>query len=246
MRTGAGIACVSAGWIVVAVTAVMAGEHPIGKVEKEVEFIPPGCTEQFPDVPASSEFCPWIEQLVADGVSSGCGDGSRFCPDQPVTRQQLALFLERAMRGTAAWDVDADLLDGFDSSDFVTAASQTWSAARRHFYLTVDAVDGASALGACSAGYHMASVWEIFDVTELIYDGDVGLSYPGMGSGPPLEIGWARTGRQSSGSNVGANCSNHSTTAGVGTTARLSLEAPPWVYELWDCTIAWPVWCVQD
>ena len=46
---------------------------------------------------------PVIEQLVADGISEGCGDdgngGTNFCPDQPVTRGQMARFLERAMRG---------------------------------------------------------------------------------------------------------------------------------------------------
>ncbi len=68
-------------------------------------FTPPGCSgggEMFTDVPATSPFCKWIEQLARDGVSEGCG-GGKFCPDLPVTRGQLALLLERSMRGTLRW-----------------------------------------------------------------------------------------------------------------------------------------------
>jgi hypothetical protein len=37
-----------------------------------------------------------IEALLAAGITSGCGDG-RFCPDDAVTRGQMAAFLQRAM-----------------------------------------------------------------------------------------------------------------------------------------------------
>lgn len=67
-------------------------------------FVPPACSsDPFPDVPVSHPFCAWIQQLVADGVTSGCGGGN-YCPSSSVTRGQMAVFLERAMRGTAAWD----------------------------------------------------------------------------------------------------------------------------------------------
>ena len=36
-------------------------------------------TPMFADVPASSPFCPWIEELARRGVVSGCGDGN-YCP----------------------------------------------------------------------------------------------------------------------------------------------------------------------
>lgn len=40
-----------------------------------------------------------IEWLVAQGIASGCNQpvGSRFCPEAPVTRGQLAAFLHRAL-----------------------------------------------------------------------------------------------------------------------------------------------------
>jgi hypothetical protein len=56
-------------------------------------FTPPACgTPVFADVPASSPFCPWIEELARRGVVSGCGNGN-FCPSLPVTREQTAVFV---------------------------------------------------------------------------------------------------------------------------------------------------------
>jgi hypothetical protein len=54
---------------------------------------PPVCTTpMFADVPASSPFCRWIEELARRGVVTGCGGGN-FCPSAPVTREQMAVFL---------------------------------------------------------------------------------------------------------------------------------------------------------
>ena len=54
---------------------------------------PPACgTPMFADVAASSPFCRWIEELARRGVVSGCGGGN-YCPSNPVTRQQMAVFV---------------------------------------------------------------------------------------------------------------------------------------------------------
>jgi hypothetical protein len=54
---------------------------------------PPACTTpMFGDVPASSPFCPWVEELARRGVVSGCGGGN-YCPLGPVTREQMGVFL---------------------------------------------------------------------------------------------------------------------------------------------------------
>lgn len=58
-------------------------------------FAPADCaagSELFADVPATDPACPWIEQLVSDGLASGC-DATHFCPDQPVTRARAARLL---------------------------------------------------------------------------------------------------------------------------------------------------------
>jgi hypothetical protein len=56
-------------------------------------FTPPPCaTPLFTDVPAASTFCPFVEELARRGVVAGCAAG-RFCPAEPVTRAQVAVFV---------------------------------------------------------------------------------------------------------------------------------------------------------
>jgi peptidoglycan LD-endopeptidase LytH len=50
----------------------------------------------FRDVPPTSTHGPAIERLHALDVTRGCGDG-RYCPHAPVTRAQMASFLQRAL-----------------------------------------------------------------------------------------------------------------------------------------------------
>jgi hypothetical protein len=58
----------------------------------------PCTTAPFPDVPCSSPFAPWVQELVARGITSGCG-GGLYCPTNPVTREQMAVFLLKALEG---------------------------------------------------------------------------------------------------------------------------------------------------
>jgi hypothetical protein len=53
---------------------------------------PVGASTGFGDVPPSHWAAPWIKQLVAEGITSGCGNGN-YCPDVPVTRAQMAVLL---------------------------------------------------------------------------------------------------------------------------------------------------------
>lgn len=50
----------------------------------------------FNDVPTSHPFFQFIEALHASGITGGCGSGN-FCPDSPVTRGQMAVFLAKAL-----------------------------------------------------------------------------------------------------------------------------------------------------
>ncbi len=62
-------------------------------------FVPAPCTiPTFTDVPCSSGFAAWIEALAAAGVTAGCGGGN-FCPQNAVTREQMAVFLLRMLEG---------------------------------------------------------------------------------------------------------------------------------------------------
>lgn len=53
------------------------------------------CTTQtFADVPKTHWAWRWIEQLVREGVTAGCGTSPRrYCPEKDVTRRDMAIFI---------------------------------------------------------------------------------------------------------------------------------------------------------
>jgi hypothetical protein len=57
---------------------------------------PCGASPMFADVPVSSAFCKWVEELARRGVVSGCGGGN-YCPGSPATREQMAVFVLRTL-----------------------------------------------------------------------------------------------------------------------------------------------------
>ena len=50
----------------------------------------------FGDVPTNHPFFQFVEALAASGITGGCGNGN-YCPDNPVTRGQMAVFLSKAL-----------------------------------------------------------------------------------------------------------------------------------------------------
>lgn len=79
--------------------ATEAGGYPhFGWVEiwwrRTVSPAPANAT--FGDVPTSSPQFRYIEALVAAGITAGCGNNS-YCPNNPVTRGQMAVFLAKAL-----------------------------------------------------------------------------------------------------------------------------------------------------
>jgi len=63
-------------------------------------YAPPPCAGTFPDVPCPSTFAAWIEALAAEGITGGCGSGN-YCPQSPVRRDQMAVFLLKAEHGSS-------------------------------------------------------------------------------------------------------------------------------------------------
>jgi hypothetical protein len=59
-------------------------------------YTPPslGGSTGFGDVQPTHWAAAWIKQLVAEGITAGCGSGN-YCPEQPVTRAQMAVLLVR-------------------------------------------------------------------------------------------------------------------------------------------------------
>jgi S-layer homology domain len=70
------------------------------KAEHGPHYTPPACRGIFPDVPCSSPFAVWIEQLHEEGITAGC-NGQDYCPGNPVTRAQMAVFLLKTEHGSA-------------------------------------------------------------------------------------------------------------------------------------------------
>ncbi len=60
-------------------------------------YHPPACNPSSPtfaDVACPGPYTDWIEELARESITSGCG-GSNYCPDQSVTRGEMAVFLAR-------------------------------------------------------------------------------------------------------------------------------------------------------
>jgi hypothetical protein len=57
---------------------------------------PAPASASFTDVPTGHPFFNEVQQLVKSGVTQGCGGGN-YCPDQAVTRGQMAAFMTRAL-----------------------------------------------------------------------------------------------------------------------------------------------------
>lgn len=67
-----------------------------GRVFWRRQVSAPPVTADFGDVPTSSPQFQFIEALHAAGITAGCGGGN-YCPNDPVTRGQMAIFLAKAL-----------------------------------------------------------------------------------------------------------------------------------------------------
>ena len=80
---------------------VQQGSFPTNQFFGHVEvwwrrIVSPASVVTFADVPDSHAFYQFIEALAASGITVGCGNGN-FCPDAPLTRGQMAVFLAKAL-----------------------------------------------------------------------------------------------------------------------------------------------------
>lgn len=76
------------------------------------DYIPPNVPSTFGDT-ASNWAKNWIEALKNDGITGGCGGGN-YCPESPVTRAQMAIFLLRAKYGASYAPPSVDGFTGFN------------------------------------------------------------------------------------------------------------------------------------
>lgn len=76
----------------------------------------------FNDVPAEYWAYSFIEALVRNGITAGCGNGN-YCPNDPVTRAQMAVFLERGIYGGdfSPQSASGTLFNDVSAGDFAAA-----------------------------------------------------------------------------------------------------------------------------
>jgi hypothetical protein len=137
-----------------------------------------------------------------------------------------------------------------------------WPVFPGSFYLTKSSYLGSQPLTACAPGYHMASLWEIADPSNLRYDSTFGLTSADRGEGPPTGpqyIGWVRTGYHSPDgtANPGlANCdawtnggnTAHGTVVGLAYDWQTSVgDVGPWLAHTSTCgpLSYFRVWCAR-
>jgi len=63
---------------------------PQGSAKVQVDFL---------DVPPAHPFHDFVDTIARDGITAGCMDGTVYCPDDPNTRAQMAVFLLKAKLG---------------------------------------------------------------------------------------------------------------------------------------------------
>lgn len=101
------------------------------------------CGHVFRDVGTAYWACSFIETLSSNGVTGGCrvdAAGKDYCPDDPVTRAQMAVFLEKGIKGSTFTppNIPATFLDT------VGHWAMIW----------IEALKGDGITGGCLTGYY--------------------------------------------------------------------------------------------
>jgi hypothetical protein len=122
------------------------------------------------------------------------------------------------------------------------------------YYLTVTSFTGGGAIGACDSGFHMASISEIQDPSNLqyvtstpVYDSIV----DDQGLGPPSNrMGWVRTGPYPmtvSPHTCDVSMTSSGQQSGTTMSRRSQWDGTSWWYTtLVSCSQPESVWCVED
>ena len=152
-------------------------------------------------------------------------------------------------------------LTGRDVMAGEEGVSQTQSSGMRQFYLSKDGAYGSTASTACATGYHMASLWEIADPSNLKYNTSLGYVQDDSGAGPPADeayvVGWIRTGYVSDFSETPgrANCLawtvhsiyRYGTVASLPSTWTSGIQdLGVWQLDTRECQHPLRVWCVEN
>ncbi len=72
----------------------------IGRAVNGADFLGVPYTNSFDDVTQQTSNANYIQWLVDQGITAGCGTDI-YCPDQPNTRAQMAVFITKAVEGSS-------------------------------------------------------------------------------------------------------------------------------------------------
>jgi hypothetical protein len=200
---------------------------------------------------------------VTGAQDTPSGVNSIAAEPSPVAPAAEPLSFGQAPEGFV-WSVNGELVSlqaaaADPEPDAPSIVMASGSGAR--YYLTDANVTSDQALSTCAAGYHMASLWEIIDPSNLTYAYDHPDAHTKTDSaqGPPSEwYGRVRTGANASVINSAGtgNCAAWTSvdSGDYGTFVRLTRawEAPPGeIGAIWDahavnCSLVGPVWCIRD
>lgn len=80
----------------------------------------------FSDVSDNSVHAPGVTYVADAGITTGCGDGSVYCPGDFVRRDQMATFLHRLSGNAPGVDpsVNAHRLEGFSAAELMAGGEQ--------------------------------------------------------------------------------------------------------------------------
>ncbi len=103
-------------------TMVLALTDTLGACEVDAETV--AISVDFSDVSPENIFHDYINTVLRNGVTTGCGTGT-YCPNNPVTRAQMAVFLLKAKNGAghtpppATGTVFGDVAQGSFGADWI-------------------------------------------------------------------------------------------------------------------------------
>ncbi len=85
-------------WVIVNWFGVVGAEGQLNSIRLfyRLQVSPAPSTATFSDVPVGNPLHRFVEALAASGITGGCGSGN-YCPDAPLTRGQMAVFLAAAL-----------------------------------------------------------------------------------------------------------------------------------------------------
>lgn len=87
----------------------------------EPDPLNPGESTGFVDVAYDDFAAEWIKKLADEGITNGCGNG-KYCPNDPVTRDQMAVLLVRTFNLPMTENPDVEILSNYtdylDENDY--------------------------------------------------------------------------------------------------------------------------------